>query len=238
MELKYKRIILKLSGEALKAKDGDIYDSSKLEMVARIVSSLSKNGAQIGIVVGGGNIWRGKLASTISMHQSQADYMGMLATVMNALAIGNAIKNAGIDVVTLSSIEMPKVCPLYTKDKAVRTLEKGKVAIFAGGTGNPYFTTDTCAALRALEIDADAILMAKNGVDGVYTADPRVDKTATLIKSISYKEIVDKKLGVMDLTAASLLDKKGIEAVVFNMDNEENFLKVICGEKIGTLIKE
>lgn len=238
MENKYKRIILKLSGEALKAKDGDIYDQEKLEMVAGVVSDLANSGVQIGIVVGGGNIWRGKLASTISMHQAQADYMGMLATVMNGMAVGNAIENKGVKVKILSSIEMPRVVSLYTRKVANCALSKGKVAIFVGGTGNPYFTTDTCAALRALEINADAILMAKNGVDGVYTADPRVNKDAKLIKSISYKEIVDNKLGVMDLTAASLLDGKGISSIVFNMDDKENFMKVIRGEDVGTIIKE
>lgn len=238
MNNQYKRIVLKLSGEALKDKNGEIYDPKMLENVGEIISSLVKKGIEIGVVIGGGNIWRGKLASSISMHQANADYMGMLATVMNAMALANAISNKGVKAKVLSSLDIPECGSYYTRERAIRLLDKKVVTIFAGGTGNPYFTTDTCAALRALEIGADVILMAKNGVEGVYTDDPRVNPEAKLIKETTYKEIVDKKLGVMDLTAASMLDGKGIKAYVFNMDEKANFEKIIQGEHIGTFIKE
>ena len=236
---KYKRVLIKLSGEALADKGkNEIFDAGNLSDVAEAIKSVYDAGVQIGIVVGGGNIWRGKLADSIGVEKSTADYMGMLGTIINALAIQSALTQAGIDSRVMSAIEVNQVCEPYIKKKAVRHLEKGRVVIFAGGTGNPFFTTDTAAALRAKDTDCEAILMAKNGVEGVYTADPRTDKSATLIKDISYSDMLAKNLKVMDNAAVALLMDTNIELRVFNMADTSNFKKVAEGKDLGTTIRK
>jgi len=236
--MKYKRILLKISGEALAdSKNKTILDSVKLNEIAKTVNKLSKAKVQVAIVVGAGNIWRGKLASRMNMDQATGDYMGMIATVINATALSNAIEKAGSICRIMSSIEVKSVAEPYLRLRAIAHLKAGKVVIFAGGTGNPYFTTDTAAALRATEINADAIFMAKNGVDGVYTADPRKDKKAKLIKKLSFQQIINKKLGVMDLTAITTLmqNNESIKIHVFEMKGD-NILKIVKGENIGTTL--
>ena len=234
----YKRVIIKLSGEALAdTKDGMILDREKLTNVAEVVSNVCATGTQVGIVVGAGNIWRGRLAEKIGIESSTADYMGMLGTIMNALAIQSAIEEKGLRCRVMSAINVPQVCEAYIRRKAMSHLDKGIVTIFAGGTGNPYFTTDSCATLRALEVGADAILMAKNGVDGVYDSDPRKNKDAKMYKELSFHDVVEKKLQVMDLTAVAMLEGKGVTIRVFNMDDPSNFMKVVSGEDIGTTIR-
>ncbi len=236
MEPIYKRIILKLSGEALGAKDG-ILDQRKLANVANIVENIRKAGVEVGIVVGAGNIWRGRLAEKIGIEQSTADYMGMLGTIINALAIQSAIEQKGLACKVLSSINVNQVCEPYIRRRAIHHLEKSEIVIFAGGTGNPYFTTDTTAALRGLEVGVEAILMAKNGVDGVYDSDPRTNPDAKLLKELSFREVIERKLGVMDLTSVAMLEGKGIVIHVFNMDSPDSFMDLIAGKKVGTIIK-
>ena len=233
----YKRIIIKLSGEALAdSKDGSIFDREKLENIACVVKQIHDSGVQIGIVVGAGNIWRGRMADKIGIEQAQADYMGMLGTIMNGMAIQNALEQKGLLTRVMSAINVPQCCEPYIRRKAIAHLESGKITIFAGGTGNPYFTTDTCATLRALEVKADAILMAKNGVDGVYDSDPRKNKNAKPLPDLTYHEVVERKLAVMDLTAVAMLEGKDVVVRVFNMDEPSSFLKVLSGESIGTTI--
>lgn len=236
---KYRRVLVKLSGEALAKKGHDeIFDSENLNKVALALKSMVDEGVQIAVVVGGGNIWRGKLAESIGVERSTADYMGMLGTIINALALQSALNQVGIDSRVMSAIEVKQVCEPYIKLRAIRHLEKNRVVIFGGGTGSPYFTTDTTAALRANEISCDAILMAKNGVDGVYTSDPRVNKDAKFIKDITFKEMLNLNLKVMDQTAVSLCMGTNIEVRVFNMSDVSNFKKVIDGEPIGTTIRK
>lgn len=236
---KYKRVLIKLSGEALADKNkNEIFDAANLKDVAEAIKSVYDSGVQICIVVGGGNIWRGKLADSIGVEKSTADYMGMLGTIMNALAIQSALSQVGINSRVMSAIAVNQVCEPYIRNKAIRHLEKGRVVIFAGGTGNPFFTTDTAAALRAKDVNCEAILMAKNGVEGVFTADPRIDKTATLIKDISYSGMLAKNLKVMDNAAVALLMDTNIELRVFNMANTSNFKKVAEGEDLGTTIRK
>lgn len=233
----YKRVLLKLSGEALQDKKNHmILDAEALSKIARAIKSMKEEGVEVSIVIGAGNIWRGKLADMIGIERTTADYMGMLGTIINSLALQSALENDGMQCRVLSSIEAKAVCEPYIRRRAIRHLEKGRVVIFAGGTGNPFFTTDTTASLRAMEIGAEAVLMAKNGVDGVYTADPNVDSKAEFISEITYKEMLAKELKVMDLTAVSLCMQSGIEIVVFNMQNSENFKRVVRGERIGTRI--
>lgn len=235
----YKRIIIKVSGEALSDEvNHSIYDRDKLEMVAKVVEDTLKLGVSIGIVTGAGNIWRGRTADTIGIEQAQADYMGMLGTLLNAMALQNAIEKRGISCRVMSAINVPQCCEPYIRRKAIHHLDEGRVVIFAGGTGNPYFTTDSCATLRALEVKADAILMAKNGVDGVYDKDPRKEKDAQLIKKLSFHQLIEKKLNVMDLTAAAMLEGKDVVIRVFNMDDPDAFMKVVSGEEIGTTISK
>ena len=237
MKTIYKRIVIKFSGEALAdTAKGSILDQEKLAKVAKAVRSVVDAGVQVGVVVGAGNIWRGRLAEKIGIEQATADYMGMLGTIINAMAVQSALEQAGIDCRVMSSINVNQVCEPYLRRKALHHLDEGRVVIFAGGTGNPYFTTDTTATLRALEVNAEAILMAKNGVDGVFDDDPRTNKDAKLINHLSYRELIAKKLNVMDLTAAAMLEGKKIEIRVFNMDNPDNVMKVLSGEEIGTVI--
>lgn len=237
MAVKYKRVILKISGEALKKDDDEAIFSNDLiiEIISR-VKELLDLGIQVGIVVGAGNIWRGNRASELGMDGADADDMGMIATWINSLALRSVLQKHGIKAKAFSSVPVPKFLDYYTKRDALIALDEGYVNIYGGGTSNPFFTTDSAAALRALETRCDAILMAKNGVEGVYTADPRVDKNAKLIKTLTYQEILDKSLKVMDATAASLLLNSNIETRVFKME-PDNFIKVVKGEDIGTTLK-
>ena len=233
----YRRVILKLSGEALAdAKDATILDHEKLVSIANSVAMIRELGVDVGIVVGAGNIWRGRLADKIGIESSTADYMGMLGTVINALAIQSAIEEKGLSCRVLSAINVPQVCEPYYRRKAISHLEKGRVVIFAGGTGNPYCTTDSCAALRALEVNADAILMAKNGVDGVYDADPRTHKDAKKRARRTLSEMLERRLAVMGLGAAAMLTGKKKTIRVFSMDDPEAFRKVLSGEDVGTTV--
>ena len=235
----YKRVLLKLSGEALADKNNNmILENYSLDQVAESIKLMVDKGLEVAVVVGAGNIWRGKLAKQIGIERSTADYMGMLGTIINALALQSAIEKTGIGCRVLSALEIKAVAETYIRRRAIRHLEKGRVVIFAGGTGNPYFTTDTCATLRAMEIEADAILMAKNGVDGVYTADPKVDKNAQFIKAITFDEMFKRELRVMDPTAIALLKDNQIEIRVFDMNEPTNIEKLINGEDIGTTIKK
>ena len=239
MPTKYKRVLVKLSGEALSDREHDaILGAYNLNKVSQAIKDMVDLGVQVCIVVGAGNIWRGRLAESIGIERSTADYMGMLGTIINSLALQSALENNGMDTRVMTSIEMRQIAEPYIKRKAERHLEKGRVIIFGGGTGNPYFTTDTTAALRANELNCDAILMAKNGVDGVYSADPRKNKDAVLFKELTYKEMLNKELEVMDNTAVSLCMHTNIELRVFNMAVYFNFHRVIMGEEIGTTIKK
>ena len=239
MKNAYKRIIIKLSGEALADKSGNtILDHEKLQGVAKVIKDALATGTEIGVVVGAGNIWRGRLADKIGIEASTADYMGMLGTIMNALAVQSALEEIGLKCRVMSAINVPQVCEPYIRRKAMHHMEKGIVTIFAGGTGNPYFTTDSCATLRALETGCDAILMGKNGVDGIYDKDPRTNPDAKIIKSLSFRELVERKLGVMDLTAAALLENKKVVVHVFNMNDPENLIRVLQGEEIGSIIHD
>lgn len=236
---KYKRILLKLSGEALADKENSaILGADNLNKVSLAIKDMVNQGVQVCIVVGAGNIWRGRLAETIGIEHSTADYMGMLGTIINSLALQSALENNGMETRVMTSIEMRRIAEPYIKRKAENHLSKGRVIIFGGGTGNPYFTTDTTAALRANELNCDAILMAKNGVDGVYSCDPRKNKDAVLYKELTYKEMLTKDLEVMDNTALSLCMNTNIELRVFNMSDYQNFNRVINGENIGTTIKK
>lgn len=239
MPTKYKRVLVKLSGEALSDREHDaILGAYNLNKVSQAIKDMVDLGVQVCIVVGAGNIWRGRLAESIGIERSTADYMGMLGTIINSLALQSALENNGMDTRVMTSIEMRQIAEPYIKRKAERHLEKGRVIIFGGGTGNPYFTTDTTAALRANELNCDAILMAKNGVDGVYSADPRKNKDAVLFKELTYKEMLNKELEIMDNTAVSLCMHTNIELRVFNMADYFNFHRVIMGEEIGTTIKK
>ena len=236
--MKYKRVVLKLSGEALKDKQEQmIIDSRLLDKVAQAIKLMQNKGVQVAVVIGAGNIFRGKLADSIGIEHSVADYMGMLGTIINSLALQSALENINVPCRVMSSIEVNAVCEPYIRRKAIAHLENGYVTIFAGGTGNPYFTTDTTATLRATEVNADAILMAKNGVEGIYTDDPVKNKDATLIKHITYKELYNRNLGVMDRTAVAMMLDQNIDIRVFSMNNIENFVKVIDGdETVGTTV--
>ena len=236
MKSNYNRVILKLSGEALAGKSGFGIDAGKVAKIAAEIKDAHATGVEIAIIVGGGNIWRGKTASEMGMERSSADYMGMLATVMNALALQNALDTCGVDSRTQTSIHMNQVAEPYIRRRAIRHLEKKRIVIFGGGTGNPYFTTDTTASLRAAEINADAILMAKNGVDGVYNDDPRTNPEAARYETLTYLDMLTKDLQVMDSTAASLCMDNDIDLMVFSMNEPGNIKKAVAGEKIGTIV--
>lgn len=233
----YRRIVLKLSGEALSGDIGYGIDPKVIQSIATQVKEVAELGVEIAIVVGAGNIWRGKVGSEMGMDRATADYMGMLATVMNSLALQDSLENNGIPTRVQSSIEMRQVAEPYIRRKAIRHLEKNRVVIFAAGTGNPYFSTDTTAALRAAEIEADVILMAKNDVDGVYTADPKVNKDAKKYDELSYLEVLNEGLGVMDSTASSLCMDNDIPILVFSISEEGNIKKAVMGENIGTIVR-
>ncbi|TCS82972.1 UMP kinase [Tepidibacillus fermentans] len=233
---KYKRVVLKLSGEALAGQQKYGIDPIFISSIANQIKEIVELGVQVAVVVGGGNIWRGVAGSAKGMDRATADYMGMLATVMNSLALQDALENISVPTRVQTSIEMRQVAEPYIRRKAIRHLEKNRVVIFAAGTGNPYFSTDTTAALRAAEIEADVILMAKNKVDGVYSADPIKDKNAVKYDTLTYLEVIKRGLGVMDSTASSLCMDNNIPLIVFNISEEGNIKKVILGEKIGTII--
>lgn len=233
MQSQYKRVLLKLSGEALAGKKGFGLDSNILTDIASQIKDIVGMGVQVAIVVGGGNYWRGRAGE--GMDRTTADYMGMMATVINALALQDALENLGVVTRVQSAIEMRQIAEPYIRRRAIRHLEKNRVVIFAAGTGNPYFSTDTAAALRAAEIEAEVILLAKK-VDGVYSADPSVDKSAIRFDKLTYIDILQRGLKVMDSTATSLCMDNEIPIKVFDLDNAENIKKVICGEKIGTYI--
>ena len=234
--MKYKRVLLKLSGEALAGEDNFGINAKTVADIARQIKEAKELGVEIAIVCGGGNIWRGVTGAQMGMERSSADYMGMLATVMNGLAVQNALELLGIQTRLLSAIEMRQVAEPYIRRRAVRHLEKGRIVIFGAGTGSPYFTTDTTAALRAAEINADVILMAKNGVDGVYSADPKLDANAVKFDEISYADVLTKDLKVMDQTAITLCKDNNIDLCVFNMQEDGNIAKACDGQKIGTTI--
>lgn len=234
-EPKYKRIILKLSGEALAGDSGYGIEHNTISSIARQIVELAEIGVEVAIVVGGGNIWRGVAGSARGMDRATADYMGMLATVINALALQDALESEGIVTRVMSAIGMQAVCEPYIRRRAIRHLEKGRVVIFAAGTGNPYFSTDTTAALRSAEIEADAILMAKK-VDGVYDSDPKTNPDARKYNRLDYIDVLNQGLAVMDSTAASLCMDNKIPIIVFNLTLEGNILKAVMGEDIGTYV--
>jgi uridylate kinase len=235
-EPRFKRVLLKLSGEALMGELEYGADPNRIAAIAAQVKQTSERGVEMAVVVGGGNIYRGMSGAAAGMDRATGDYMGMLATVLNALAMQDALEKAGAVTRVLSAIEISEVAEPYIRRRAMRHLERGRVVIFAAGTGNPFFTTDTAAALRALEIHAEAILMAKNGVEGVYTADPRKDPDAKFIESISHREAIEQQLAVMDVTALSLCMDNGLPIHVFNMDDERNIDRIVCGERVGTVV--
>lgn len=234
MEPKYKRVILKISGEALAGDEKFGLDGDTLKSVARQVKDVYELGVQVAIVVGGGNFWRGRTSK--DMDKATADYMGMLATVINSLALQEAIESVGVQTRVQTAIEMKEVAEPYIRRKAVHHLEGGKVVIFGAGTGNPFFSTDTTAALRAAEIDADVILLAKK-VDAVYSADPETDPNAVKYDELTHYEVLEKDLKVMDSTAASLCRDNDITIHVFGISEDGNVMKAVCGEKIGTVIR-
>lgn len=232
---KYRRVVLKLSGEALAGSLGYGIDPDVVNAIARQIKDVVENRVQLAIVVGGGNIWRGVAGSAKGMDRATADYMGMLATVMNSLALQDALQKHGVDTRTQTAIEMREVAEPYIRRRAIRHLEKGRVVIFGGGTGNPYFSTDTTAALRAAEIEAQAILMAKR-VDGVYDSDPLKNPDAKKFNELTYIEMLNRGLGVMDATAASLCMDNELPLIVFDLNTEGNIKRAVFGEKIGTYI--
>ena len=233
----FKRVLLKLSGEALM---GDLpfgADPTRIAAIAAQVKIVSDRGVEIAIVVGGGNIYRGLEAAAGGMDRATGDYMGMLATVLNALALQDALERTGARTRVQSAITISEVAEPYIRRRAMRHLEKGRIVIFAAGTGNPFFTTDTAAALRALEIHAEAILMGKNGVEGVYSADPRLDPDAKFIAELSHHQAIEQRLAVMDSTALSLCMDNALPIHVFNMDDEGNIDRIVCGESVGTVVR-
>ena len=233
----YKRVLLKLSGEALSG-NGNNFDPEVLKHLALELKEVYKLGIEVAIVVGGGNFIRGKTAASIGIERVQADYMGMLATIINALAIQSSLEQVEVPTRVQTAIDMPKVAEPFIVRRAIRHLEKGRIVIFGGGTGSPYFSTDTTAALRASEIKADVILMAKNGVDGVYSADPKIDKTAVKYDKLTYMDVIKQGLMVMDTTATSMCMDNNIDLLVFNMNETGNILKACKGEQIGTIVKK
>lgn len=235
-EAKYKRVVLKLSGEAMAGEAGFGINPETIQGMVQEIKAVHELGVEIAIIVGGGNIWRGNIGAEMGMDRAQADYMGMLATVMNALALQDVLENNGVPTRVQTAIDMRQVAEPFIRRRAMRHLEKGRVVIFAAGTGNPYFSTDTLAALRAAEINAEVILMAKNNVDGVYNADPRHDESATKFDNLTHLEVIAKGLKVMDSTASSLSMDNNIPLIVFNLNEPGNIRRVVCGENIGTIV--
>ena len=228
---KYKRILLKLSGEALAAGGQGILNFDFIDTVAKVLVRCHEEGVEIGVIVGAGNIWRGRQGG--EMDRTQADHMGMLATAINALALQDRFCAAGLDAIVMSAVDMPAFADEFTVRDAKRALEKGKTVIFACGLGQPFFSTDTAAVLRAAEIDADAVLMAKN-IDGIYTADPNKDPTATRYREITYKEVLDKELKALDLSATTFCMDNGIRCYAFALSDPDNIYRVVMGDHVGT----
>lgn len=234
MELKYKRILIKLSGESLAGNIGHGIDFDRVLEICEEIKNVCDLGVEVAIVVGGGNFWRGR--SNMHMDRCTSDYIGMLGTTMNALALGDAFKQLGQDVRVQTGVEMRQIAEFYIKNRAERHLGKGRVVVFGCGTGSPFFSTDTAAALRGAEINVDAVLKATN-VDGIYTADPRKDPNAKMIDEITYMDVLNKKLNVMDSTATTLCMDNNIPIIVFNINKKNNLLDIVNGKKIGTLVK-
>ena len=237
MATKYKRVLYKLSGEALAGGKGFGIDSEVVTKITSQIVEVVKQGVEVAIVVGGGNIWRGKTGEELGMERATADSMGMLATVMNSLALQDSLEQKGVDTRVLTSVEMKAMAEPYIRRRAIRHLEKGRVVIFAAGIGNPYFSTDTTAALRAKEIGAEAILMGKNGVDGVYSADPKLDSKATKYDKLSYMDIMNKGLTIMDSTAITFCMDNRLPIIVFSIDDADNIVKVVSDSNLGTIIE-
>jgi uridylate kinase len=232
----FRRILLKLSGEALMGSLDYGTDPERVRAIAAQVARVHERGVEVAIVVGAGNIYRGMAGAAAGMDRATADYMGMLATVLNALALQDALEKLGVHTRVQSAIEIQEVAEPYIRRRAMRHLEKQRVVIFAAGTGNPFFTTDTAAALRAIEVHAEAILMAKNGVEGVYSSDPASDPDAEFIPQITHMEAVARRLRVMDATALTLCAENGLPIYVFNLDDERNIDRIVSGERVGTLV--
>ncbi|MEA2305258.1 MAG: uridylate kinase [Solirubrobacteraceae bacterium] len=233
----FNRILLKLSGEALMGSLEYGTDPERVRSVAQAIKRIHDRGVEVAVVVGGGNIYRGMKAAAEGMDRATGDYMGMLATVLNALPLQDALEEIDVTVRVQSALTIAEVAEPYIRRRAMRHLEKGRVVIFAAGTGNPFFTTDTAAALRAVEIHAEAILMAKNGVEGVYTADPREDPTATMLTEVSHMDAIQRGLKVMDATALTLCLENDLPIHVFNMDDDRNIDRIVSGERVGTLVR-
>ncbi|HEM6081874.1 TPA: UMP kinase [Streptococcus suis] len=236
MKPKYERILIKLSGEALAGERGVGIDIQTVQEMAMEIQEVAESGVQIALVIGGGNLWRGEPAAEAGMDRVQADYTGMLGTVMNALVMADSLKQLGVDTRVQTAIAMQSVAEPYIRGRALRHLEKGRIVIFGAGIGSPYFSTDTTAALRAAEIEADAILMAKNGVDGVYNADPKKDANAVKFNELTHREVISRGLKIMDATASTLSMDNDIDLVVFNMNEPGNIKRVVFGEQIGTTV--
>ena len=234
----YSRVILKMSGESFKGERDFGMDADTLKFISCQIKSIVDLGVEVGVVVGGGNIWRGADYEQTGMDRSTADFAGMLATIMNALALQDALENVGVTVRTQSAIEMPSVAEPYIRRRAIRHLQKGRVVIFAGGTGNPYMTTDTAAALRALEIGANVLVMAKNGIDGVYDSDPRHNVSAKKYENLSHHQALSERLEALDSTALSLCMDNSLPIVVFDIFKSGNLALIISGEHVGTLIHD
>lgn len=231
-----RRIVLKFSGEALMGSQQFGIEPEVVNRLARDIGDVHNENIEVAVVIGGGNIWRGLSASTRGMDRAQADYMGILATVLNGLAIQDALERIGVQTRVQTAIDMHQIAEPYIRRRAIRHLEKGRVVIMAGGTGNPYFTTDTAAALRAAEISADCILMAKNGVDGVYSADPRTDPNAERFDRIGYQEFIERDLRIIDAAAIALCRDNHVPIIVFDVDHDGNIQRAARGENVGTLI--
>ena len=232
----FRRILLKLSGEALMGPLEYGADRDRIAAIATQIKRVVDRGVQVAVVIGGGNIYRGLRGAAEGMDRATGDYMGMLATVLNALALQDALEKLGAVTRVQSAIEISEVAEPYIRRRAMRHLERGRIVIFAAGTGNPFFTTDTAAALRALEIHAEALLMAKNGVQGVYDADPRVTPDARFLPEITHRQAIEQNLKVMDSTALSLCMDNSLPIHVFNMDDERNIDRIVCGERVGTVV--
>lgn len=233
----YQRVILKLSGEAMKGNTNYGIDPETVKKIAMEIKEIYALGVQIGVVIGAGNLWRGVTGEQLGMDRAQADYMGMLGTIMNGLALQDALEGLEVPSRVMSALTISEVAEPYIRRRAIRHLEKGRVTIFVGGTGSPYFSTDTAAGLRAAEIDAEVILMAKNGVEGVYDKDPNKFEDAVLYNELTLQQVLEKKLLVMDSTAASICKDNKINIVVFDMNKHGNMKKAVLQEKLGTLVK-
>ena len=232
----FRRILLKLSGESLMGSLDYGTDPERVAAVAQQIKQVHDRGVEVALVVGAGNIYRGMAGAAAGMDRATADYMGMLATVLNALPLQDGLEKIGVHTRVQSAITVAEVAEPYIRRRAMRHLEKGRIVIFAAGTGNPFFTTDTAAALRAIEVHAEAILMGKNGVEGVYSADPRTDPGATFIDEITHMDALQRRLRVMDSTALTLCMENRLPLYVFNMDDERNIDRIVCGERVGTLV--